>query len=131
MPARWGLLVMTVWLSAGSVVLADIWSPSTWLGKGNKKSVSVSKSSKKTNHRPATGHKPASGMVQGLASTPHDFLAKSREIISPSKGKPSNNSVSVKKNSSSKPSLLKSMFAPEPPPPPQTVKDWLSLKRPT
>lgn len=132
MPYRWVLLTIgvVVWLSAGSLVQADIWSPSTWLAKGNsKKNVSVSKASKK-NNRQTTGHKSASSMVHGLASTPHDFLARSRELMAPPKSKPAGNTVSVKKNSPSKPGLFKQMFAPEPPPPPQTVKDWLSLKRP-
>lgn len=128
MLARWLLLALLAWLSAGAALRADIWSPSTWLAKGSKKSVSVSKSAKK-NTRATTGHKAGGGVVQGLASTPHDFLARSREIMSPGKSKAS--SVSVKKNAANKPSLLKSMFTPEPPPPPQTVKEWLSLKRPT
>lgn len=134
MPDRWVLLAVAViaWVSAGSLAQADIWSPSTWLAKGNsKKNVSVSKASKKTSHQ-TTGHKPSGNVIQGLANTPHDFLARSRELMSPPKQKPSNNSVSVKKNSTSKPSIIKQMFGPpEPPPPPQTVKDWLSLKRPT
>jgi hypothetical protein len=121
-------------LASAAPAAADLWSPSTWLAKGNtKKNVSVAKAQKKTSQS-VTGRVPGAGAIHGLTSTPHDFLAKSKEIISPNKTKPKKSATVVRKNTSSKnekPSLFKSMFTPEPAPPPQTVKEWLSLKRPS
>jgi hypothetical protein len=135
MPARRMFLALFLGFAAAAPAWADIWSPSTWISKGNSKksNVSVSKTHKKAGQS-LTGHIPGASAMQGLTSTPHDFLVKSKEIISPNKAKPKKSTTVVKKNSSSKnekPSLFKSMFSPEPPPPPQTVKEWLSLKRPT
>jgi len=135
MPGRWMILTVFLGFAAATPVSADIWSPSTWMAKGNNKksNVSVSKTHKKSGQN-LTGHVPGASTMQGLVSTPHDFLAKSKQIISPTKATPQKSATVVKKNHGSKnekPSLFKSMFTPEQPPPPQTVKEWLSLKRPT
>ncbi len=135
MPARRMVLALFLGFAAAAPARGDIWSPSTWLSKGTSKksTVSVSKTHKKAGQS-LTGHIPGASAVQGLTSTPHDFLVKSKQILSPSKPTSKKSASVVKKSSSSKnekPSLFKSMFTPEPPPPPQTVKEWLSLKRPT
>ncbi len=123
MIARWLLVAMFLCLAVSPVV-ADIWSPSTWMSQGSKqKNVSVSKSNKKSSSKSSgvTGHK----AIQGLTSAPHDFLTKTKSIISPGKSSKSKKSQLNKSTQSKdqKPSMFKSMFSPEPPPPPQTVKE--------
>ncbi len=136
------ILVLLCWGLVPLAAQADVWSPSTWIPSTSSKSknVSVAKSHKKSGSKTSTtGRKPGDNSLMGLTSTPHDFLQRSKSVISPTKSKKASNTrtvsrtTSTSKNSSNgkKPSLLHSMFAgPEPPPPPQTVKEWLSLKRP-
>ena len=137
MITRWtfcAILLASISLSSfGATAMADIWSPSTWFSQpgGKKSSVSVAKAHKKAStSQNLTGRRPSNSSTPGLATTSHDFLEKTRTIMAPAKPKKPVTATKKAAAKNDKPSVLKSMFRPEPPPPPQTVKEWLALKRP-
>ncbi len=111
---------------------ARAWSPTDMFSSGN--SGSTARSSKKSTNRRAA---PKPGVVDSLTSAPKKIYSNTKALVTPAK-KPAPatrqrsdtwKGYSPAPASSTKPSGIKSWFAPEPSPLPRTVGEWMKQKR--